>query len=267
MQRLEQLLITGEYSDVDIYIGGHGLVAQPHKIILGLWNVPFLKMFTNGMSESISSKVLLQDVPLEAFKAMLEFMYYGELNKEDTMDIGYLATPASFIGRSIWGYSPSSGMLKNTFEMPVRGMEFYWKKVIQQEFFYYAQDALCPILQVISSVLPCKLIEETCEKKFSMHFDYCTTASIDFVLLDETTFSKILRLERSDLSRKIPTFDFLVKEAICYLEFGLANPQGDHKQDWLCLWGHSDRAKLLHLASKPQDAQRVLAENFVMWDD
>ncbi|THG04383.1 hypothetical protein TEA_023476 [Camellia sinensis var. sinensis] len=37
-------------------------------------------------------------------------------------------------------------------------------------------------------------------------------------------------LERSDLSRKIPTFDFLVKEAICYLEFGLANPQGDHKR-------------------------------------
>ncbi|XP_028063542.1 BTB/POZ domain-containing protein At2g30600-like [Camellia sinensis] len=47
-------------------------------------------MFTNGMSESISSKVLLQDVPLEAFKAMLEFMYYGELNKEDTMDIDTL---------------------------------------------------------------------------------------------------------------------------------------------------------------------------------
>ncbi|CAL5360856.1 unnamed protein product [Camellia sinensis] len=96
-------------------------------------------------------------------------------------------------------------------------MEFYWKKV-----------AVCPILQVISSVPPCKLIEETCEKKCSVHFDYCTTASIDFVLLDEATFSKILKLERSDLSRKIPTFDFLVKEAICYLEFGLANPQGDH---------------------------------------
>ncbi|CAL5443526.1 unnamed protein product [Camellia sinensis] len=99
-----------------------------------------------------------------------------------------------------------------------------------------ADTFVSPILQVISSAPPCKLIEETCEKKFSMHFDYCTTASIDFVLLDEATFSKILRhpdltpfLERSDLSRKIPTFDFLVKEAICYLEFGLANPQGDHK--------------------------------------
>ncbi|KAI7989554.1 BTB/POZ domain-containing protein [Camellia lanceoleosa] len=103
MQRLEQLLITGEYSDVDIYIGGHGLVAQPHKIILGLWNVPFLKMFTNGMSESISSKVLLQDVPLEAFKAMLEFMYYGELNKQDTMDIGRSVpnSPSDFVCSSM----------------------------------------------------------------------------------------------------------------------------------------------------------------------
>lgn len=48
------------------------------------------QMFTNGMSESISSEVYLKDVPLEAFKTMLEFMYSGELNKEDTMDIGIL---------------------------------------------------------------------------------------------------------------------------------------------------------------------------------
>ncbi|KAF5934898.1 hypothetical protein HYC85_026027 [Camellia sinensis] len=41
-------------------------------------------------------------------------------------------------------------------------------------------------------------------------------------------YALLKNLERSDLSRKIPTFDFLVKEAICYLEFGLANPQGDH---------------------------------------
>ncbi|CAL5439201.1 unnamed protein product [Camellia sinensis] len=231
MQRLEQLLITGEYSDVDIYIGGHGLVAQPHKIILGLWNVPFLKMFTNGMSESISSKVLLQDVPLEAFKAMLEFMYYGELNKEDTMEqinLGLL----SFIRNAekhFWNACQRDGVL---FE------EGHTTRIFQLCTSLLDEEAdtfVCPILQVISSVPPCKLIEETCEKKFSMHFDYCTTASIDFVLLDEATFSKILRhpdltpfLERSDLSRKIPTFDFLVKEAICYLEFGLANPQGDH---------------------------------------
>ena len=27
-----------------------------------------------------------------------------------------------------------------------------------------------------------------------MHFDYCTTASIDFTLLDETIFSNIIRV-------------------------------------------------------------------------
>lgn len=33
-----------------------------------------------------------------------------------------------------------------------------------------------------------------CKRKFSMHFDYCTTASLDFVLLDQTTFSDILEV-------------------------------------------------------------------------
>lgn len=37
-------------------------------------------MFTNGMSESMSSEVNLRDVPPEAFKAMLDFLYDGQLN-------------------------------------------------------------------------------------------------------------------------------------------------------------------------------------------
>lgn len=56
------------------------------------------------------------------------------------------------------------------------------------------QDSVCPILQVISSIPSCKLIEETSERIFSMHFDYCTTASIDFVMLDESSFSNILQV-------------------------------------------------------------------------
>lgn len=47
-------------------------------------------MFTNGMSESSSSEVHLKDVSLEAFKIMLEFMYSGKLNMEDTTDFGSL---------------------------------------------------------------------------------------------------------------------------------------------------------------------------------
>lgn len=53
---------------------------------------------------------------------------------------------------------------------------------------------MCPILQVISSVPSCKLVEETCIREFSMHFDYCTTASIDFIVLDEETFGSILQV-------------------------------------------------------------------------
>lgn len=44
VQRLKQLHLTGEYSDVNIYIEGDGLVSQPHKIILSLWSVPFTKV-------------------------------------------------------------------------------------------------------------------------------------------------------------------------------------------------------------------------------
>lgn len=48
------------------------------------------QMFTNGMRESVSSMVCLKDVPLEAFKIMLEFMYSGELNKGATEGINTL---------------------------------------------------------------------------------------------------------------------------------------------------------------------------------
>lgn len=49
----------------------------------------FCQMFTNGMSESMSSEVTLQDVPPEAFKAMLDFLYDGQLN-EKVIDSGSL---------------------------------------------------------------------------------------------------------------------------------------------------------------------------------
>lgn len=45
-------------------------------------------MFTNGMSETLAEKIFLIDVPLDAFRILLEFMYNGGFSKEDTMDIG-----------------------------------------------------------------------------------------------------------------------------------------------------------------------------------
>lgn len=44
VQKLKQLLLTRKYSDVNIDIEGHGLVAQPHKIVLSLWSFPFAKV-------------------------------------------------------------------------------------------------------------------------------------------------------------------------------------------------------------------------------
>lgn len=54
MQRLIQFHVTGEYSDVDIYIGGHDLVAPSHKIILALWSIPFFKVSKLFLSSSMT---------------------------------------------------------------------------------------------------------------------------------------------------------------------------------------------------------------------
>jgi hypothetical protein len=62
------------------------------------------------------------------------------------------------------------------------------------------QDSVGPILQAVSSIPSCKLIEETCERKFAMHFDYCTTTSLDFILLDETNFSNIIQVGSHSLN-------------------------------------------------------------------
>ena len=44
MKRLQQLHSKGEYSDISIYIEGQGLIARAHKVILGLYSVPFAKV-------------------------------------------------------------------------------------------------------------------------------------------------------------------------------------------------------------------------------
>ncbi|EXB56306.1 BTB/POZ domain-containing protein [Morus notabilis] len=173
-QRLKQLHSSCEFSDVNIYVDGGGLVSQAHKIVLSLWSVPFAKMFTNGMSETNSSEVLLRDVSPEAFRSMLDFMYSGELNLEVTMESGALLLQLLLLADQF-------------------GVTLLHQECCKTLLEWLSEDTVFPILQVISSVRSCKLIEETCERNFSTHFDYCTTASIDFVLLDETSFSNIIR--------------------------------------------------------------------------
>ncbi|KAL3603213.1 hypothetical protein D5086_004072 [Populus alba] len=174
VKRLKQLQSTGDYSDINIYIEGHGLVAQLHKVILSLWSVPFSKMFTNGMSESSSSEVFLSDVSPEAFKVMLEFLYSGVLSLEDSVEFGTLLLQVLLLADQF-------------------GVTHLYQECCKTLLECLSEDSVCPILQAVSSIPSSKLIEETCERKFAMHFDYCTTASLDFILLDESNFSNIVQ--------------------------------------------------------------------------
>ncbi|KAJ6414333.1 hypothetical protein OIU84_007031 [Salix udensis] len=174
VKRLKQLQLTGDYSDINIYIEGHGLVAQLHKVILSLWSVPFSKMFTNGMSESSSSEVFLSDVSPEAFKVMLKFLYSGVLSLEDSVEFGTLLLQVLLLADQF-------------------GVTHLYQECCKTLLECLSEDSVCPILQAVSSIPSCKLIEETCERKFAMHFDYCTTSSLDFILLDETNFSNIIQ--------------------------------------------------------------------------
>ncbi|XP_071733978.1 BTB/POZ domain-containing protein At2g30600 [Rutidosis leptorrhynchoides] len=174
LQRLEQFYLTGKYSDVDISIEGHGLVARSHKVILGLWSLPFMKMFTNGMSESVSSEVCLKDVSPQAFEIMINYFYNGGFNFENTIDSNIMLLELLLLADQF-------------------GVSLLHQDCCKALLERLSEDSVCLILQVIPSIPSCKLIEETCERIFTMHFDYCTTASIDFVLLDESTFSSILQ--------------------------------------------------------------------------
>lgn len=49
-----------------------------------------MQMFTNGMNESVSSKICLKDVYFDAFRIMLQFMYSGEINGYDATDTDML---------------------------------------------------------------------------------------------------------------------------------------------------------------------------------
>lgn len=59
VQRLKQLQCTGEFSDVSIYIQGHGFVAHVHKIILSLWSMPFERVSNRYCISSNAIRLLL----------------------------------------------------------------------------------------------------------------------------------------------------------------------------------------------------------------
>ncbi|XLS50411.1 hypothetical protein HN51_011088 [Arachis hypogaea] len=56
-EKLRQFKLTGQYSDVNVYIENYDLVTRTHKVVLNLWSVPFTKMFTIRMSESMTPEI------------------------------------------------------------------------------------------------------------------------------------------------------------------------------------------------------------------
>ncbi|KAL6861699.1 hypothetical protein ACP4OV_017399 [Aristida adscensionis] len=173
VQKIGQFFSSGEHSDVNIYVNGHGLVAKGHKLILSLWSVPLEKMFTNGMKESSTSDVFFEDVSAEAFFLLLQFMYYGELN---------------VASRNITSVLVQLLLLSDQFAITI--LQFECCKRIME---CLSEDTVCSVLQAVQLVPSCKLLEEVCKRNFAAHFDYYTSACSDFVLLDEATFMDILQ--------------------------------------------------------------------------
>lgn len=136
VQKLKKLLETGEYSDVDIYIEGHGLVVQTHKLVLSVWSAPFAKMFTNGMSESNASEVCLRDVSPEAFLAMVHFMYSGKLDMDEKQDLGSLLLPLILLADQFGIHLLQQECCECLFECISKGWcGTYWKQLLHQPLF------------------------------------------------------------------------------------------------------------------------------------
>ncbi|TVT99322.1 hypothetical protein EJB05_55322, partial [Eragrostis curvula] len=186
LQKIRQFFESGEHSDINIFVTGHGLVARGHKLILSLWSVPLAKMFTNGMKESSASDVFFEDVSAEAFFLLLRFMYCGELMVANS-DITSVLLQLLLL-------SDQFAVTILQFECCKRVMQCL-SELIQCRLTTESllQDTVCSVLKAVSSIPSCKLLEEICTKKFATHFDYCTTACMDFVLLDEATFMDILQ--------------------------------------------------------------------------
>merc|ERR1711907_440339 len=58
-------------------MGGREIAA--HRVLLALFSDHFRAMFSAGMRESFENRVPIQGVPYDAFRAMLNFLYSGQL--------------------------------------------------------------------------------------------------------------------------------------------------------------------------------------------
>lgn len=96
---LDKLCLNDEYSDVTFIVEGKKLPA--HKVILASRSEYFRALLFGGMRESNQNEIDL-DAPLEAFKALLKYIYTGTVTvygmKQDTvLDMLGLAHVYNFV--------------------------------------------------------------------------------------------------------------------------------------------------------------------------
>ncbi|GBL93429.1 hypothetical protein AVEN_219535-1 [Araneus ventricosus] len=80
-----ELLESGTFSDFTIHVAGEKIRA--HKAILAARSEFFNQRFQSGLAKK-TNKIIVQELPSEAVKAMLRFMYAGEV------DVNVLKYPA-----------------------------------------------------------------------------------------------------------------------------------------------------------------------------
>ncbi|XP_059619294.1 BTB/POZ domain-containing protein 9 [Phlebotomus argentipes] len=97
-EEMALLCMNQDYSDVTFVVDGAKLPA--HRVILAARSEYFRAMLYGGMSESSQSEIVLK-VPLEAFRALLRYIYSGQMSlaqmrEEDVLDTLGLANQYGF---------------------------------------------------------------------------------------------------------------------------------------------------------------------------
>lgn len=116
-QQMSQLCMNAEYSDVVFVVEGSRLPA--HKIVLAARSQYFRALLFNGLAETTQNEIELK-VPLEAFKALLDYIYTGcmsltKMKEENILDSLGLANQYGFetLELAISSYLTNSLSLKN----------------------------------------------------------------------------------------------------------------------------------------------------------
>lgn len=77
LQRIHTQQLHGQHCDISVKVGGD-TVFKAHKTVLAAASPYFHAMFSDGMIESYSDTVTIQDILPSVFQVLLHFMYTGK---------------------------------------------------------------------------------------------------------------------------------------------------------------------------------------------